>query len=447
MGDYMDGISKIKNKLDVKIAGALFLGLLVILMFLSRTIYNHNLPTVTAASPSSGNLNKYEATFGIVNWANVEEIYSEVGGTVEEVLISEGEKITKGQSLFRLSYNEDDVNNKLKEIEINKNKAYVDIENLELKISETENIISDPASAGDLVKISNQIDKIEGQIKRSEDDYSKLEVLYDEGAISKKDLDNSKSALENLKYDLQGLENDYKNLYEDYKNNLITLEQNLKLKNFDLDNLIDQEEIYKKALSDYENNAVIVAPKDATVISIPVKTGQYINSNQLIISFGVGNEYELECDITMDNNFIIAGDTCELVNTSHVLDGVVTKVSPGENSKKVAISFSSDEVTDGETFDVEFSKESTTTYTLVPNGAVNKDSDGYFIYQIKKRKGMLGDEFYVKKVPVYIGDSDNENTAVTKGIDFFEPIVLFSDKPFSDAETVKVENVGDFFAE
>lgn len=128
-------------------------------------------------------------------------------------------------------------------------------------------------------------------------------------------------------------------------------------------------------------------------------------------------------------------------------EGIVTKVSPEENNKQVTVALKSDDVTMGETFDLEFSKESTTSYTLVPNGAINKDNEGYFIYQIKKRKGILGGEFYVKKVPVYIGDSDDENTVITKGIGFFEPIVLLSDRPLSDGETVKVANAGDFFAE
>lgn len=434
-------------KINIKVVGAAFLILLIILMFLSKTIYTHNLPVVTAAAPVSGKLNKYETTSGIVNWANIEEIYSEVGGTIEKILIKEGDKVKKGQPLFHLSYDEDDIVSKLKEIQINKSKLNVDIESLETKINDTKNTISNPTSANDLAKIENQIKKMESQIKNSEDEYNKLKILYEEGIISKKELDNSKNTLENFKYDLQSLKNDFKNAHEAYQNNLETLQQSLKSKNLDLENLTNQEGLYKKALSDYENNAVITAPKDATVISIPVKIGQSVNTNQLMISFGVGNDFEIICDITLDNNFINAKDVCKLTNSTHAFDGVVTKVSPKENNKQVTITFKSGEVTSGETFEIEFSKESTTSYTLVPNGAINKDNDGYFIYQIKKRKGMLGDEFYVKKVSVYIGDSDNENTVITKGMDFFEPIVLLSDKPFSDEETVKVENVGDFFAE
>lgn len=429
----MDLINKLKIKVNIKTVGMLFLILIIVLMFLSKTIYNHNLTKVTATAPFSGKLNKYETTSGIVDWANIEEVYSKVGATIEEILVDEGDKVIEGQPLFYLSYDEDEINNKLNEIQINKNKLNIEIENLEMKINEIKAIISNQ-------KLSNELEKLVGQINSVEDEYSKFQILYEEGAISKNELENSKNKLDNLKNDLESLK-------KDYKDNLVTLEQNLKSKKLDLASLSNQEEIYKKDLSDYENNTVIVAPTDATIVSIPVKKGQTINSNQLLISFGVGNDFEIVADIILNNNFIVVGDVCELVNSSHVIEGVVTKISPKENKKQVTVTIESNEVTSGETFELVFSKESTTSFTLVPNGAVNKDNDGYFVYQIGKRKGILGDEFYVKKTPIYIGDADNENTVVTKGIDFFEPIVLLSDRSFSDGEVVKVENVGDFFAD
>ena len=84
---------------------------------------------------------------------------------------------------------------------------------------------------------------------------------------------------------------------------------------------------------------------------------------------------------------------------------------------------------------------------LVPNGAVNMDSDGYFVYYIKKRRGILGDEYYADRITVYVGDSDNENTIITRGITFFEPMVLLADKPLSNGDTIKVKNEGDFFVD
>ena len=82
---------------------------------------------------------------------------------------------------------------------------------------------------------------------------------------------------------------------------------------------------------------------------------------------------------------------------------------------------------------------------LVPNGAVNKDKDGYFLYVLKTREGILGKEFFVEKSIINIGDSNIENTIIEKGITYFEPIVLISNKLFLDGETVNIKNEGDFF--
>jgi hypothetical protein len=113
----------------------------------------------------------------------------------------------------------------------------------------------------------------------------------------------------------------------------------------------------------------------------------------------------------------------------------------------VQIKVSADEAVFGETFDVAFKKESSQSRIMIANGSLYSDSDGYFIYQVKRRDGMLGKEFYLQKLRVYIGDSDDENTVITDGITFFEPIVSISDKSLSDGTVVKLKNEGDFFVE
>ncbi len=465
------------GKRNIKVIGTIFLVILVILLLLSETIYSYNLPAVTGTMPVTGKLNKSETAAGLADWAEEEEIYSEIGGIIDEVLVKEGDKVKKGQELFYLDYDEDDINEKLKEIEINKNKIAVDLETIQLKMEQLRNNISkleeniekeEPEGTNELKKIENQIDKLKEQIKNAEEECEKKNILYEEGIISKSERDTAENTLKNLQYDLQGLETDYENQkitvrnkrdeyqekmdgyrnnIESFENELKISEQDLKMKELDLKNLASQEGAYKQTLSDFSENRILKAPKDGTVILVPVKTGQYVNANQLMMSFGAGSEFKLECGISLDNNFVLAGDACELINTSHAIDGVVSEITPDEHAKKVTVTFQSEEVTKGETFEIEFRKESKASYTLVPNGAVNEDNEGYFICQIKKRKGVLGNEYYVKKVYVYIGDSDNENTVIVKGMDFFEPIVLLSDKPFSDDETIKVENAGDFFAE
>jgi hypothetical protein len=159
----------------------------------------------------------------------------------------------------------------------------------------------------------------------------------------------------------------------------------------------------------------------------------------------VGNDFLVECSISLENNFVNPGDTCELSNTSHALKGLVRRVRPTAHGKNVTIAIVSDEVSDGETFEITFEKNSASSFILVPNSAINQDNDGYFLYQIKRRRGIMGEEYYLDRMNIFIGDSDHLNTVVVRGITFFEPIVLVSNKALSVGDTVSLKNPEDFF--
>jgi hypothetical protein len=153
----------------------------------------------------------------------------------------------------------------------------------------------------------------------------------------------------------------------------------------------------------------------------------------------------VNCTVSLDNNFITQGDSCELSNATHVLKGTVTRIKPGAQGKTVSVSVVSGELSAGETFEVTFEKDSSASFTLVPNASVNLDSDGYFLYQIKRRRGIMGEEYYLERLDVFIGDSDYRNTVITRGVTFFEPVVLTAAKPLSAGITIMFKNPEDFF--
>jgi exonuclease VII large subunit len=233
---------------------------------------------------------------------------------------------------------------------------------------------------------------------------------------------------------------------DDYAYELQTLEQELKAKELDIKNLDIEEASYNKTLETFSTNAVITAPENGTIIGIYISKGQYVNENFLALSFGVGNEFIIECNLSLDNNFTDAGDAVRLSNSERTLEGIVAKITVADGVKKTKVAVSSEEISAGETFDLRFEKKSAKTYDLVPIGAVNEDSEGYFLYQIKRRDGILGKEFYAAKQRIYIGDSDTEYAEVIGGVNFFEPIALVSDKTFSEGDTIKLKNEADFFA-
>lgn len=367
----MNNLGRLKRNVNIKTMGALLIALLLILTFVSKTVYNHNLPIVNATTPVNGKLNKTETVKGIAEWADMVEMYTSMGGTVEAVFVQKGDHVRKGQALASLSLSKD-------ELAKQRDAAY-------------------------------ELQQVEMDIRNAEEDCSKTKKLSEEGAVAKSEYEKEFRALQAL-----------------YAKN-----QKLLLDNQGNSNT-DQLTVY--------------ASEDSVISEISIHKGQQVNSGDLVAKCGITKDFEINCSIALDNNFVVQGDTCKLENSSHSFNGTVTEVKVEEEKKKVSIRIQSDAVKVGETFDIKFEKKSSKSKILVPNGALNKDRDGYFLYQVKQRKGILGKEFYVEKVKINIGDNDTENTIITKGVTFFEPIVLLCNKELKEGDTVILENEGDFFA-
>ncbi|WP_027398894.1 efflux RND transporter periplasmic adaptor subunit [Anaerovorax odorimutans] len=367
----MNNLDHLKKRINIKTIGAVIIILILILTFVSKTVYNYNLPVVTATTPLKGKLDKLEMVKGIAECADKVEVYTDNGGNVEEIFVKQGDYVKMGQPIARLSLSKE-------EISQNREKSY-------------------------------ELQQVKMDIKNIENDCRDLKMLYEAGAVPRGDYDKVDRELQSLYVKRQKLMLEYQDLSQ-------------------------------------SESMTIYAPDNIMVSELSVHEGQKVNSGELIAKCGLSEDFKINCSIALENNFIVEGDKCKLENSSHSFEGTVNEVKAEEGNKTVSVLIKSDKVKAGETFDVKFEKKSSESHTLVPNGTLNKDSDGYFVYQIKQRKGMLGEEFYVEKLKVYIGDNDNENTIITKGITFFEPVVLLCNKEILAGDTVILENEGDFFA-
>lgn len=408
--------------LNIKAIGITILAILVLCLFLSKTIYSFNMPQITATIPFNGKLNKTETANGIANWAEKESVCIEVAGKVEEVLVKEGETVYKGQELVRLSVNNDEMN-KIKELKIAHAKLDLDIENINIKIGKAN---------ADLTALKTEQAQ---EIKKAQDNYDRMNSLYQAGAIAQVEW-------ETAEYNLKSTIDKYNKLVADLKNLMLTYNQDIKGKQLDLKNNDVQLARYNDILS---TNGNIKAETAGIVGEIAINKGDIVTANQSVITIGIGENFTIECSIPLENSFVAVGDTCKLTNSSHSFDGIVDKILSDEKTKAVSITVSDGNITPNESFSITFSKEGKQTEKLVPNGAIQQDSSGYFLYKISSRKGVLGDEYYTEKLPIYIGDSDNTNTVILNDIGFFEPVVLSSNKPFSEGDTIVLKNGGDFF--
>jgi len=444
-------------KLNKKTVGAIIFVLLVLLLFFSRTIYTYNMPTVTGVRPSRGSLNKLEISSGIASWAEKENVYAVSSGIAGRVYVREGDRVEKDQILFEMEYNVAETNRRLSEADNNIMKLEADIRVLNSRL----NSIRDALAAENGISIQNlpfltsaeltarqsqaitgintsssaehstNFELISMEISRARTAFLNAQLSFELGTISRNDFINA--------------DNTYKALIVKYEAEIEDLRLTVLSRQIDLANLRLNRESIAEALRDFRNNTVVRAPADGIILDLHAERGKFLPENTLLVSIGVGREFVVECNISLENNFVNPGDTCELSNSSHVIIGTVRRVRPSANGKTVTISLISDNVSDGESFTIAFEKNSASSFTIVPNRAINQDNDGYFLYQIKRRRGIMGQEYYIDRLNIFIGDSDHQNTAVIRGITFFEPIVLVGDKSLQAGMTVNLRNADDFF--
>jgi len=427
-------------KLNKKTIGALIFIFLILLLFFSKTIYTYNMPAVTGTRPKRGSLSRLEIGSGIASWAETETVYAVSGGTVGRISVREGDAVEKDQILFEMDFDISAAERRYAEIGNNILKLEGEISGLRSRLGNIRTALAAAESDADVEEQNTSLSAFSGQAGMIALEISKTvlalnnaQLAFELGSIGKNDLVNA--------------ENNLKALLFKYGAEADDLELSMASKLMDMENLKLSMEAVRDLLRDYRNNAVIKAPASGIVFNLPVEKGKYFPEKALLVSIGVGSEFFVECGISLDNNFVNPGDTCELSNASHVLSGTVRRIKPSISmqGKTVIISINSDAVSDGETFDVTFEKNSAASFVLVPNSAVNQDNDGYFLYQIKRRKGIMGDEYYLARLNIFIGDSDRQHTAVLRGLTFFDPIVLVSSRGLSDGVTVTLKNPEDFF--
>ena len=459
--------------------GGVFAALLAVLMFFSGTIYQYDLPKVSAGRPNNGYLSKRETSSGYADWETIGKLNSPVSGKIAEVCVGEGDIVEAGQVLFRMSFDRTEAERRLREIDNSRAKLEIDLQGLYLRMERTRRTIAEQiASQADARSqyektamketTSNDLALMDIDIRKAEQTLSDTLILYEAGAATAREITTAQEALETLylrrETTVRSLEEQaetkadtletqarnitsYDKSIADSKADLEQYELDLQSRNLDMAGYDLQCEQYLDTLAEYDKYGEIYSKFDGIVLSVPVEAGQDVAVNAPMATIGVGASYIVECSISIDNNFVFLGDSCELSNTAHIFYGDIISIAPGDRGKALKIRVTSDEITAGETFNLTFERRSDVRYTLAPNGALNQDSDGYYLNVVRKRDGLLGSEYYLERLDVFIGDSDSQNTVILDGIRFFEPIVLTSDKSVQPGDIITLINEADFFAD
>lgn len=399
---------------------AIFVSAMALLTFFSNTINNFLLPGVAADNPSRGALIKEISGEGIIEAKNVYEEYTDTNLKVLEVMVGEGDSVKKGQPILRLDIEE--LENELKEEEIKYRQLQLALERLK--------------DGSTLRSYDRAIEKAKENLEKNSEDYTRTKILYGSGAVPESELKDSERGMKiaEKEYDIALQDR------EDRKN------ENIRdIENAELD--LQLQEVRLNSLrGSIANGGLYTALGDGIITELSFSEGTMANSTKPLFRLAeTSGGFQLSISVDSEQaDYVEQGDKANVTITSGGdtrVEGRMARVKEDLQDggrKELLIDVGGEGLTGGESCYAVISKRTQQYEGLVPNSAVYTDSEGTYVYVVRKSDGPLGAESYVQRTPVTVLDSDSTKTAVI-GVMPMDEVVTGSTKPLSDGGRVVVE--------
>lgn len=174
----------------VKIAAIAFFAVLLLITFFSNTLRNWSLPEVSVKSVTSGTIVPIVTGNGVTQAASPENILAEFSGKLISVDVTEGEKVTAGQRLMTVEY-EDDGSLKI---------LTDQLDNLESAYEQallSASVQRGSAEALQLQQLQNSLSAAQTALRRCEEYGEKRAALDKEAATANETLTAAQKAYDN----------------------------------------------------------------------------------------------------------------------------------------------------------------------------------------------------------------------------------------------------------
>lgn len=400
-----------------------FLGVIIFLTFFSKSFYSWTLPKVRTESIGSGSLNKEIMGNGTITAKERIEHYVAVRSQIKDIKVNVGDEVKKGDIIMVLDKSE-----------LEKQLERKNIELLELKLQYDKLVDHrDSNLANDYEK---KMMKLEDDLHQKEKEYQLCKELYEKGLESRNNYESKEKDYYNAQLEIENLKKEFEMELENSSRDIEAAKLAIDMKELDIR---DIEESIK--------NCTIVAPSHGIVKEINFKKGMMIDDSvPAYVLDNMKSGFEMKVELNSDlSKYISLGDQVEIKiknQGNKVIDGEIKAINDKQNdySKKVVtVDLGEADLSGGEAGELYLRKKIGSYDVIVPRSAVNKDSEGEYVYVLEEKEGPLGVEYYVSKRNVTTGDSDNSYVGLLSGLLGNETVVVYSNKSLYDGCQVILE--------
>ena len=426
----------------VIIGFAAFLGFMVICTLISKSVYAYRLPMVSTCVPESKYIEHKVEAQGIVEAGGEKTVTYLAGLRIDSVLVHVGDRVEEGDALFQ-----------------------VDLEDLKELMEEKKNEMSKVSLQINAILENQAIEqqKREVELARAREDYDTTSRLQDtqvgramESYVqAENDLEENggeealKDALQSAAYgeaDAKAARDEaVKQAQRKVEDLLWPEEITTELETARLEQTVLSEKLqeYQKIL---DNQGVVTAPFGGVVTKIAVGAGERIPDTAVLLI----SDESLPCQLKIlldkeQKNYISLGDQVlvSLEGKGRELEEKVDYLAASELSpEKYEALITLPEGTGIPGLSGTVSRtESGEKYRLcIPAAAVHSEDNRNYVYVLKEREGILGQEYYVDEMNVSVIDKNDNWAAIEEGtVDKESRIILSATKEVKTGESVRWE--------
>ena len=255
------------------------------------------------------------------------------------------------------------------------------------------------------------------------------------------------SAYKEAKKELETAAEEKKLLEEDLKQKRKSSENSLQLAQLELSDIgyqINKLREKINALSGGDDNQIL-AKVSGTVQSVEVNAGSTVAADTVLCTIEVPDMgYTTSFSVTNEQaRRLKIGDSATISNYYWGSEIVATlesiKTDPKNPMTHKLLSFDlQGEVTAGSELSISVGQKGAGYDCILPSSAIKNDTNGSFVYVIEAKNSPLGNRYKARRAEVEVLASDDNNSAVTGGVESGDYVITVSNVPLKNGDAVRL---------
>jgi HlyD family secretion protein len=344
---------------------------------------------------------------------------------VEKVYVSEGQNVKKGQLLLTL-----DVKNAAAQLAQDKSKL--------LQAQDDLRSAEGGGKANEAARISSELAKAQAERDRLQREHDALERLLAKGAATKDELAANELSLAKAKADVDRLTV----MQKEFKRQVGLDASGAAL-------AVQQSQSDVASLEEKVRQGRIIAPMDATLYSLPVKTGDYVRTGDLLAEMADLHKVrvrafvdepdlgELEPNLPVRITWDALPDNSWQGRTENVPKQVVARGSRNVGELLCSVDNDKLQLLPNTNVNVKINSKERTNVIAVPRGAVETENGKRYVYVVQSGVGISK----LEKREIQVGIADATSFEVISGLKGNELVALPGDVDLKNGMLVKVVNM------